>query len=144
MKTEIARSKLTKSRPKNSTKTTKDPSKSTHRKKNDLSSNVINIIMNSRFSMTSIMILSLFVDAKGESLYDGDVKDRFKLKFKVEVGNKTSTLLTTFSERGLLKMDEAKNANPKFQGRGNYRKYYFATKEAEELIEYMSNLLAPN
>ena len=140
MKTETVRSDLTGKKHKSPKKKTKAPTKSKDSDNNELSSKVMTIIMGTRFSCNSLMILSLFVDAKGESLYDGDVKDRFRNKFKFSVENKTSTLLKTFSERGLLKIDEVKNADPQFQGRGNYRKYYFATEEAEELIKFMANL----
>jgi len=105
-----------------------------------LSKNTAKIILDSRFSLNSMMILSIFVDAKSESLYGENVKERFKHKFNFDIKNNPSALLKTFSERGFLKIDEIKNANPEFQGRGNYRKYYFATEEAEEVIDFLRNL----
>lgn len=90
-----------------------------------------------RIAVSSVMLLSVFVDAEGESLYSTHVRELFYEKFNVEYSGQMRKLIYRLTDNGFLTEDKNKANNPIFQPRGNHRRYYCATEKAKTLVNYL-------
>jgi len=90
-----------------------------------------------RIAVSSVMLLSVFIDAEGESLYSTHARELFYEKFNVEYGGQMRKLIYRLTDNGFLTEDKSKANNPVFQPRGNHRRYYCATEKAKKLVNYL-------